>query len=43
VFTGGCDEEGETTTLLPDDLKNIEELCVRYSKAMDGSWTLVDL
>ena len=43
VFTGGCDEEGETTALLPDDLKNIEELCVRYSKAMDGSWTLVEL
>lgn len=43
VFTGGSDEEGETTGLLNEDCGEIEKLCNRYSKAMDGGWNLVEL
>ncbi len=41
VFTGGSDEEGETTGLLNEYCKQIEELCTRYSTAMEGNWTVV--
>lgn len=27
VFTGGCDEDGESTSILEEDSKEIEEIC----------------
>ena len=41
VFTGGADSEGETTSLLNEYYVQLEELCTRYAKAMEGGWTVV--
>ena len=41
VFTGGSDEEGETTGLLNEHCAEIEKLCTRYANAMEGNWTVV--
>jgi hypothetical protein len=43
VFTGGCDEEGNTTSILQDDADKIEKLCSTYVGALEGGFKVVEL
>ena len=43
VFTGGCDEEGNTTSILQDDADKIEKLCSTYVSALEGGFKVVEL
>lgn len=43
VFTGGCDEEGETTSILQNDADSIIKLCASYVNALEGGFKLVEL
>ena len=43
IFTGGCDEDGNTTSLLEEDATNIKKLCSSYVNALEGGFKLVEL
>ena len=43
VFTGGCDEDGNTTSLLQEDADKIEKLCSTYVGALEGGFKIVEL
>jgi hypothetical protein len=43
VFTGGSDEEGETTAILSDDADAIKKLCSTYANALEGGFRIVEL
>ena len=43
VFTGGCDEDGNTTSILQDDADKIEKLCSTYFGALEGGFKIVKL
>jgi len=43
VFTGGCDEDGNTTALLDEDAEKIKKLCITYVGALEGGFRIVEL
>lgn len=43
VFTGGSDEEGETTALLSHDADSIKKICSSYVNALEGGFGIVEL
>jgi hypothetical protein len=43
VFTGGCDEDGNTTSILQEDADKIEKLCSTYVGALEGGFKIVEL
>ena len=43
VFTGGCDEDGNTTSILQEDADKIEKLSSTYVGALEGGFKIVEL